>query len=160
MRHMGHLVLALLLGLVSLDQASGQRAIVIDHPWARATPPGAKTGAVYLIVTNNGAITDRLLSAATPVADNVQFHGVSEVSGIVRMHEMLSVDVAPGGKITFSPGGMHIMLVGLKQPLKEGETLPLTLTFERAGQRDLIAPIAKVGAMQWDKRQKHDHVTN
>jgi len=61
---------------------------------------------------------------------------------------MRSVDVTPGARVAFSPGGLHIMVVGLKQPLKEGQTFPLTLTFEKAGKIDVMVPIEKVGAMQ------------
>ena len=129
-------------------QTPDAKSIVIDHPWARATPTGAKTGAAYVTLINNGSSGDRLLAAKTPVADAVQFHSVSEENGVSRMREMRAVEIPPGGKVTFSPGGMHIMLVGLKQPLKEGQTFPLSLTFEKAGKVDVTVTIAKVGAMQ------------
>jgi periplasmic copper chaperone A len=152
MKHTTRLILASLLAFCFAGpapaQTSTQNAIIVDHPWARATPRGAKTGAVYLSVINKGSAADRLLSATTPVADKVQFHSVSEENGISHMREMHALDIAPGGKVTFSPGGMHIMLVGLKHPLKQGETFPITLTFEKAGKRELTVPIAGVGAMQ------------
>jgi periplasmic copper chaperone A len=129
-------------------QTPDAKSIVIDHPWARATPAGAKTGAAYMTLINNGGSGDRLLAAKTPVADAVQFHSVSEENGVSRMREMRAVEVPPGGKVTFSPGGMHIMVVGLKQPLKEGQTFPLSLTFEKAGKVEVTVSIAKVGAMQ------------
>ncbi len=129
-------------------QASGQTTIVAERPWARATPAGARTGVVYVTLINNGSSSDSLLSAATPVADQVQFHTASEENGVSRMREMRTVDVTPGARVTFSPGGLHIMMVGLKQPLKEGQTFPLTLTFEKAGKIDVTVPIEKVGAMQ------------
>lgn len=150
MKHTSRLIFALLLAFFfvepALAQTSAQNTLVIDHPWARATPRGAKTGAVYLSVVNRGS-ADRLLSATTPVADKVQFHSVSEENGVSHMREMHAVDIASGGKVTFSPGGMHIMLVGLKQPLKQGDTFPITLTFEKAGKRELAVPVAGVGAM-------------
>lgn len=150
MNRTSRLIFALLLALFFVGpaptQTSAQNTLIIDHPWARATPRGAKTGAVYLSVVSNGS-ADRLLGATTPVADKVQFHSVSEENGVSRMREMHAVDIAPGGKVTFSPGGMHIMLVGLKQPLKQGDTFLITLTFEKAGKRRLTVPIAGVGAM-------------
>lgn len=161
MKQTRHVILALLLAFVfagqARPQAPVQNTIVVDHPWARATPPGAKTGAAYLTVVNNGSAADRLLIAATPVADKVQFHSVSEENGVSRMREMQSVEVAPRGKVTFSPGGMHIMVVGLKQPLKEGETFPMTLSFEKAGKKDVTVSIAKVGAMQGGDTTMHGH---
>src|SRR6266568_1640983 len=152
MKLRSHLTSILMLLLLSAGQAhaqpSGQNAIVVERPWARATPAGARTGAAYVTLINNGSSSDRLQSAATPVADQVQFHSASEENGVSRMREMRIVEVAPGARVAFSPGGLHIMVVGLKQPLKEGQTFPLTLTFEKAGKIEVTVPIAKVGAMQ------------
>ena len=152
MKRESTVLLGLLLALAINGQVHAQipdaKSIVIDHPWARATPAGAKTGAAYMTLINNGDSGDRLLAAKTPVADSVQFHSVSEENGVSRMREMRAVEVPPGGKVTFSPGGMHIMVVGLKQPLKEGQTFPLSLTFEKAGKVEVTVFIAKVGAMQ------------
>jgi len=152
MKYTGHLMsilpLILVLGGQAYAQTSGQNTIVVERPWARATPAGARTGAAYATLINNGSSSDSLLSATTPVADKVQFHSTSEENGVSRMREMDTVEVAPGARVTFSPGGMHIMVVGLKQPLKEGQTFPLTLTFEKAGKVDVTVPVAKVGAMR------------
>ena len=152
MKRAGTVLSAFLLALAIYGQVHAQtpdaKSIVVDHPWARATPAGAKTGAAYATLVNNGSSGDRLLTATTPVADKVQFHSVSEENGVSRMREMRAVEVAPGARVTFSPGGMHIMMVGLKQPLKEGQTFPLTLTFEKAGNLDVMVSVAKVGAMQ------------
>jgi copper(I)-binding protein len=152
MRHAGTVLSGFLLALAINGQVHAQtpdaKSIVVDHPWARATPAGAKTGAAYMTLIDNGSSGDRLLTATTPVADHVQFHSVSEEDGVSRMREMRAVEVAPGGKVTFSPGGMHIMLVGLKQPLKEGQNFPLALSFEKAGKVAVTVSVAKVGAMQ------------
>src|SRR5215471_20692066 len=125
MKPAGYVISALLLawffGGQAHAQTPGQSTIVIENPWARATPGGAKTGATYVTLVNNGTSGDRLLGATTPVADKVQFHSTSEEGGVSRMRETRAVEVAPGDQVAFSPsGGMHIMLVGLKQPLKEG----------------------------------------
>lgn len=162
MKHVAHLIVALLFAFLlaghAQTQPSTQNSIAVDHPWARATPRGAKTGAVYLTLLNKGGAPDRLLSATTPIAEKVQFHSVSEENGISRMREMKSVEVAPGAKVTFSPGGMHIMVVGLKQPLREGDNFRMTLIFERAGKEDVTVSIAKVGAMQHgDMPMMHEH---
>jgi copper(I)-binding protein len=152
MRHATTVLLALLLALAINGHVHAQtpnaKSILVDHPWARATPAGAKTGAAYMTLINSGSSGDRLLAATTPVADTVQFHSVSEENGVSRMREMHDVAVAPGAKVTFSPGGMHVMLVGLKQPLKEGQTFPLALKFEKAGDVNVTVSVAKVGAMQ------------
>jgi copper(I)-binding protein len=162
MKHMGHLTFALLLAFLFVGQAQAQTStnpMVVDHPWARATPRGAKTGAVYLTLVNHGGAPDRLLSATTPLADKVQFHSVSEENGVSHMREMKSVEINPGGKITFSPGGMHIMLVGLKQPLKQGQSFSMTFIFEKAGKEDVTVPIAGIGAMRHSdmSNMMHEH---
>lgn len=129
-------------------QVPSSSSIVVERPWARATPGGAKTGATYLTLINNGDSAEQLLGAITPVADKVQFHSTTEENGMSRMRELDVVDLAAHGRVTFDPGGMHVMLVGLKQPLKEGQTFPLTLTFAKAGKVDVTVPVAKIGAMR------------
>lgn len=144
---------ALLVVLASLTTASGVEAqsaasssISIERPWARATPSGARTGAVYVTIANHGAAADRLLGASTPVADKVQFHREIEDDGVMRMRELRTVDIGPGASFTFKPGGAHMMLFGLKHSLKEGEVLPLTLELEKAGKIDVQVRIAKAAA--------------
>ncbi|MEH2506688.1 copper(I)-binding protein [Bradyrhizobium sp. AZCC 1578] len=141
------LLLLLLSGGFAHSQTAGQNSIAIERAWSRATPAGAKNGAVYGTVINNGNLSDSLVGAATPVGDQVQFHSVAEENGVSRMREMPTVDFRPRAKVTFSPGGMHIMIVGLKEPLKEGQSFPMTMTFEKAGKIDVMIPVAKVGAM-------------
>jgi copper(I)-binding protein len=163
MKRASTVLLALLLALAINGQVQAQtpdaKSIVVDHPWARATPAGAKTGAAYMTLINSGSSGDRLLGATTPVADGVQFHSVSEENGVSRMREMHDVAVAPGAKVTFSPGGMHVMLVGLKQPLKERQAFPLSLKFEKAGNVNVTVSVAKVGAMQHEEMapMMHEH---
>ncbi len=163
MRRAGTVLLGFVLALAINGQVQAQtpdaKSIVVDHPWARATRAGAKTGAAYMTLINSGSSGDRLLAATTPVAEKIQFHSVSEENGVSRMREMHDVAVAPGAKVTFSPGGMHVMLVGLKQPLKEGQTFPLALKFEKAGDVNVTVSVAKVGAMQHEEMapMMHEH---
>ena len=151
MKWLPHLAAALVLVLFLSSEARAQASsntITVEQAWARATPRGALTGAAYMMLINNGAFADRLLSATTPVADQIQFHKQTEDTGVSRMREVHNVELSPGGKITFKPGDMHMMIVGIKQPLKEGQSFPLTLQFEKAGNIDVTVPIEKVGAMQ------------
>ena len=89
-----------------------------------------------------------MVAASTPLAEKVQFHQESEDNGVMRMRELPRVDIGPDAAFTFEPGGTHIMMVGLKQQLKEGQTFMLTLQFEKAGKIELQVPIAKAGAME------------
>lgn len=119
-------------------------ALKIDHPWARATV--AKTGGAFLSIANGGA-ADRLLKAESPVAETVQIHTSIKEGDVMRMREVEGIDLPAGETVKLQPGGYHIMLIGLKQPLKLGETFPLTLTFEKAGTIDVTVEIQKPGAM-------------
>ena len=121
--------------------------IEVAEAWARATPGGAKTGAVYLTLVNHGGDGDRLIGVATPVADQAQLHVESVESGIMRMRPLTEVEVTAGATAVLKPGASHIMLVGLKRPLREGESFPLTLDFAKAGKREVQVKVAKVGAM-------------
>jgi len=142
--------LLLLLGGRLYAQTASPNPIAIEHPWARATPGGATTGAAYMMLTNNGASADRLLGATTPLADKVQFHKETEDNGVSRMRQVDTIDLPPGAKIVFRPGDMHVMIVGLKQPLTRGQTFPLILKLEKAGDIDVTVPVEGIGAMRHD----------
>jgi len=151
MKWLPYLATALLLALFVSGETHAQMSmntITVEQAWARATPGGARTGAAYMTLMNSGASADRLLSATTPVADQIQFHKETEDNGVSRMREVHSVEISPGGKVIFKPSEMHIMIIGLKQPLKEGQAFPVTLQFEKAGKIDVTVPVGKVGAMQ------------
>jgi copper(I)-binding protein len=155
------LVLAAFLGLVmpALAQTppaaspgtSSSAPIAVEHAWARATSAVAKTGAVYFTVVDNGAAPDRLVAAAAPtVAEKAQLHVTIEDHGVMKMRPLDALDVKPGEPATLAPGAQHLMLVGLKTPLKVGDTFPVTLTFEKAGDVNVTVIVQKAGAMGMD----------
>jgi periplasmic copper chaperone A len=125
------------------DGAAG--GIVVTGAWARATPPGATTGALYVTIENRGGTTDRLLSVASPAAGSTMLHTTLEESGVSKMRES-DGGIAPGAVLQMKPGGTHVMLMGLASPLKEGETISLTLSFEKAGAMTVDAKVAGIGA--------------
>jgi len=106
----------------------------IGHPYARSTPPGAKVGGAYLSINNKGKAADRLVRASSPRAGSVELHTMSMDGNVMRMRQVPAIEVAPGATVKLAPGGLHVMLQELKQPLKKGERFPLTLVFERAGE--------------------------
>ncbi|QIB32849.1 copper chaperone PCu(A)C [Ancylobacter pratisalsi] len=121
-------------------------ALEIGHPWARMTPAGAKVGGGYLSVTNKGTTPDTLVSATAEVADHAEIHEMSVTDGVMKMRMLKDGVVIPaGGEIKLAPGGFHLMLIGLKQPLKQGETFKGTLTFEKAGTVDVVFKIEGMG---------------
>jgi len=140
------LIAATMLMLVSVAGAVAQTATIqIDHPWARAS--SGSTGAVYMTIKNTGAVDDRLIAAAADVAGQVQLHIESNDNGVMKMRQISAIDVKAKAAATLKPGGMHVMLIGLKQPLKVGTSFPLTLTFEKAGKIDVTVAVGKAGGM-------------
>lgn len=118
----------------------------VDHAWAHATPGKMRIGAVYFTVESPTA--DRLVGVATPVAGKAELHAAMDGNGMMRMHEVKGgVALPAGGKIELKPGGMHVMLMDLKHPLKAGDSFPLTVTFEKAGAREVMVDVEKMGAM-------------
>jgi copper(I)-binding protein len=147
---MGHLmaVLMIALGVCMPAQAASPTAgsITVEHVWARATPKGAPNAAIYLTLVNNGSETDRLIGASSPMADNIQFHEEQDENGISNMRALEAIDLPSGASVVLKPSGLHLM-VRIKQPLKEGQTFPLTLTLEKAGSIQATVRVGKVGAM-------------
>lgn len=138
-----------LLGLLWAGAAvAGQAQIVAEHAWARATPKLAKYGAAYLTLENHGTTDDRLLTVTSPVASTIQFHAESDEAGVMKMAQLSSVALPSGATVILSPGGIHMMIVGLAKQLKDGETIPLILTFEKAGVIEVAARVGKVGALE------------
>ena len=109
--------------------------VEVEGGWARPTPPTAQVAAGYAVVRNRGIDSDRLVSAASPIAERVELHQMTHDGGIMRMRQIDGVLVPAKGVITLEPGGIHLMLINIKHPLKVGESVPVTLRFERAGER-------------------------
>ena len=139
-------VIALLAGpAVAADYKIG--SLDITQPWARATPKGASTGAAYMTVTNTGSTAARLSCASTTAAATCQIHEMAMNNGVMRMRPVEGgLQVKPGQTVTLKPGGYHIMLEGLKDPLKAGEKVEATLTSSDGASVKVEFPIAAIGA--------------
>ena len=120
--------------------------VTLTHPWARATPPGAKVGAAYFLIEASKAGGDKLIAAKADVAGRVELHTHLHEGGVMKMRQVPNVPVAAGRKVTFEPSGYHVMLIDLEQPLKEGDLLPMTLVFEKAGEIKVEATVEPIGA--------------
>ena len=114
--------------------APAMAQVSVENAWARATPPGAKIAAGYLTVRNQGATTDRLVSVSSPAAARVETHTTLQEGGMMRMREVKGYDVPAGGALELKPGGSHLMFVNIRAPFKEGESVPATLRFQKAGE--------------------------
>jgi copper(I)-binding protein len=136
---------ALSLGLAAPALMAQDGGVEIKEAWARATPGGAQTAAAY--VTLVSAAGDRLTGVSTPAAQKADIHSMTMDNGVMKMRQVDGLDLPAGQAVTLKPGGYHIMLTGLAKPLEEGQSFPLTLDFAKAGTREVIVSVEKIGAM-------------
>ena len=149
LRTLIELAAALLLtfaALLAISQMARAGSLRIEGAYARATLGMAKTGAVYLTVTNDGSSPDRLRGANTAVAEHAQLHVHAMKGDVMTMAPVQCLLIPPGRRTTMAPGGLHIMLTGLASPLKEGERFPLRLRFDTAGEIAVDVAVKGLGA--------------
>ena len=125
--------------------AQQQGDIAVATPWTRAAGQGG-TGAGFLGIANRGSAADRLVGASSPIARVTEIHTHIREGDILRMRPVEAVDLPPGGAVTLQPGGFHLMLIGLKEPLIQGQSVPVTLRFERAGEVRVMLAVQPAGA--------------
>jgi len=141
---------AFAIGLIAISaRAEDVKAgdLVITQGWSRATPGGARTGGGFLTIENKGSAPDKLVSASADVAGKVEVHEMAMNDGVMRMRPVeggLTID--PGKTVKLAPGGYHLMIMELKSPLKQGDKLPVTLQFEKAGKVTVTLDVQAVGA--------------
>jgi copper(I)-binding protein len=127
-------MLAATLGLFAALPAFAD-GLTVTNAWSRSTPPVSKVGVVYFTLKNDTGKSDRLLKLTTPVAAKVEVHRTEVLDGIARMREVAVLHVDPDQTLEFQPGGLHVMLTGLRKPLVAGTTYEVELLFEVAGPR-------------------------
>jgi copper(I)-binding protein len=133
--------------LATKAPATATGAITVTDAWARAGTASARTGAAYVTVTNTGRSPDRIIAASTPIAEKAELHSHAMDKGVMTMQAVQAVDIQAGKSVTFNPGGLHVMLIGLKQPLTQGSHFPLTLTLEKAGPVAVEVAVQSAAAM-------------
>lgn len=127
--------LALLLLLASITQVIAADLITIERPYARASAPGQMVGGGFMTIVHQGAAEDRLVSAITPIAREVQIHSMNMDGGVMRMRQVEGgLAIPAGGRVALQPGGLHLMFIELNAPLVAGATFPVTLRFAKAGE--------------------------
>lgn len=120
--------------------------LVIEHPWARATPGGSQIGGGYLTVDNKGSAPDRLVGGSFQASSGFELHGMSMDGGVMRMRPTGPLEIPAGSRLTLDPSAKHIMFTGLKRGLKKGETIDGTLVFEHAGTVPVTFAVEGIGA--------------
>ena len=120
--------------LLAFAAAPAWAQIQVENAWSRATAPGVKIAAGYVVLRNRGTTPDRLVGVASSAARKVETHVTVRDGDIMRMREVAGYDIPAGGAMELKPGGAHLMFVDVRKPFKEGERIPVTLRFERAGE--------------------------
>lgn len=147
--------LAFVLALVAVVPAAWADMLV-EGPFARATPGEGKVGVAYMTLKNTGTEADSLVSASSPAAAKVELHTHIHEGGIMRMRPVDSIDVPAGKTVELQPGGLHLMLIDLKAPLKEGEEISVTLDFAKAGTKTVEVPVKATAAMAPHSGMSHE----
>jgi periplasmic copper chaperone A len=122
-------------------------ALKISAPWARATPKGASVGGGYMTITNTGTAPDRLIGGASDISKSFEVHEMKMQGGVMKMRPVAGgLEIKPGQTVSLDPSGYHIMLMGLKRQLKQGEHFKATLQFAKAGKVDVDFTVEGIGA--------------
>ncbi len=148
-------VLAGIALLLAGSGAPGHEGLEAMHAWARATPPFAALGAVYVAVANHGTQPDRLAAVRTLAAKRAEIHAQVHTDGLTQMRRLDGVELAPMTTTALEPGGVHIMLIDLARPLEEGDTFPITLEFDHAAPLEVQVEVRGAGAMGHDHGSMH-----
>jgi periplasmic copper chaperone A len=147
--------LAAALGLVVLS-ATAVAQVKIDQAWARPTVPGQSGGGGFM--TLQSPVADKLLSGSTPVAERFELHTMAMEGDVMKMREVKAIDLPAGQKVELKPGGLHVMFIGIKEPLKLGSKVPVTLKFEKAGEVKVeFEVMSRPGAKADAKADAHKH---
>lgn len=145
---------AILASSLALAQEYKLKGLHLSEPYARATMPHQPAGGAYVTIENKGTSADKLVAASSPVAKSVEIHTMAMEGNVMKMREVPGIELKPAEKLVMKPGeGYHLMLMGLRQPLKVGEKFPITLTFEKAGKTEVTAEVreVKTGGMMQNK---------
>jgi copper(I)-binding protein len=133
--------------LLALAATPALAQVGVDQPWMRATAPGAKVAGGFMTLVNQGPVPDRLIGAASPVAERVELHVHKEEGGVMKMRQVQGFDVPANGRFELKPGGAHLMFMNVRRQIKPGEKVPVTLQFEKAGELKVEYAVGSLGAM-------------
>jgi copper(I)-binding protein len=152
MRKAGSLAVIVALGLIVAAPAGaagrdGPAAafdkLSVRDAWVAEALPGTDTTAAYMVLVNDGDVDEELIAVNSEVAESLELHKMENRDGMMRMQRVQHLMIGPGTEVELAPGGLHIMLIGLTQEIKEGGTVELTLEFESGATLDVLAPVRK-----------------
>jgi copper(I)-binding protein len=153
---------SLFFGLVLMSQlamaGTAEEVVIVDDPYIRAVPPGQPNSASFMSLHNNSKQDHALVGASSRVAEVVELHTHTMEDGMMRMRKVDKIDLPAGEKISLKPGGLHIMLIGLRQKLVPGEKVDLKLNFDDGSQIQVDTPVRKLRMqMKASKHSGHSH---
>ncbi len=146
-------LIAMTASLGAQAQSPAKTEVKVFDAWARTTVPGASVSAAYMHIKS--ARPMKLVKAESPVAGMTEIHQMSMKDGVMNMSAVDAVDIPAGKLVDLRPGGLHVMLMQLKQPIKKGDEIPLTLTFEDAAKKTIVLDV-KAKAQEKDSGS-HKH---
>ena len=151
-----------LLLIISSAISYGDEVVVnnihIQHAWTRSPPGNSSSTGGYLTILNKGTEPDVLVGGYTSLAENVEIHEMNLTDGVMKMRPLKNgLPILPNKKVELKPGGLHLMLTNLSKPLTKGETIPVTLIFENAGEITINLDVAQVGAKEAPVKHNHSH---
>ena len=147
---------SLLVSGAALAGAADQ--ITVQDPYVRLAPPNAPATGAFMVLRNTGDKEVKLLKAENPVSKVTELHNHINDNGVMKMRPVAAIEIKAGGEAVLKPGGLHVMLIDLKAPMKEGEHVPLTLTFDDGSRKTIEARVVRPGAaMMAPSPQAHGH---
>lgn len=160
MKTLLHPLPLLIVAAIALPAATPSLATEADvsvaDPYVRMVPPGIPTTGAFMVIKNNGEVDRKLLRADSPVAKTVELHRHLNDNGVMKMRQVREIDIKAKSEAVLKPGAYHVMLIDLKQAIKEGETIPMTLTFDDGSTKKIDVPVKMPQAMlQTDKETDH-----
>lgn len=152
----GHIAACLLATLISAPVLARSAAddVSANEPYVRMVPPGMTVSGAFMTLKNADSREHKLVKVESPVAQAAELHTHTNDGGVMRMRQVKEIGIKTKGEIELKPGSLHVMLIGLKQDLKEGDNVPLTLTFEDGSSKKIEAPVRNIQA---EMAMKHDH---
>jgi len=154
-------IIACVLGtLIAAPVLAGPAAesVSANDPYVRMAPPGMTVTGSFMVLKNADNKDHKLVKAESPVAKVVELHTHTNEGGVMKMRPVKDIEIKAQGEAVLKPGGLHVMLIGLKQELKEGNNVPITLTFEDGSRKKIEAPVRQIQTeMKMNMEMKHDH---
>lgn len=136
--------MSFMLAVPAFAHGGESKGTEVSHPWVRATPGGSNITAAFMEIKSDTG--DKLVSVKCPSAGRAEVHTHVKEGDVMKMRRVEGLEISKGGSKVLKPGGDHVMLMDVKEPLKEGDLVKLTLTFEKAGEIEVEATVEAPGA--------------